>query len=315
MMCANQILLKGGHARELVDETPDTRIILRDGLVIKSHRLILSSNSFLHQLLCSSWVAGEISTFLMPQHSLEDFLLNFSLPVNTFTNGPDALYDSNNETGSDAGKIKVEEMSDAKMASEDYTIDHHPDTDEELEVVEEAGGELANENNFLSKFEPILKKNSSPAFEKMIKQVETVRKRLQSESKTPFGKKRKKISREVYNKQSSDIAEGDDHISDRLGHSDNSEEIVDITLAENVASDDPGSSVKSESELHPKNEETRLTKNLSTSTPGRTIFPVKKGKKGMMFTKEGEHEWHLLKLNSSNPKVESDYYHCSRSST
>ena len=71
--------------------------------VVRSHRLLLGSNAFLHQVICicicicicknlhlksflhklisSSWVAGEISTFLLPQHSVQDLLLEFSLEL------------------------------------------------------------------------------------------------------------------------------------------------------------------------------------------------------------------------------------------
>ena len=50
-MYQNQILLKGGDASRVVDEIADTRLVLMDGLVVKSHRLILASNAFLHQVL------------------------------------------------------------------------------------------------------------------------------------------------------------------------------------------------------------------------------------------------------------------------
>ena len=78
----HQVLLKGGQAsKEVVGELPDTTMVLMDGLVVNSHRLLLASNSFFHQLISSSWVAGEISTFLLPQHSVQDLLLDLSLTV------------------------------------------------------------------------------------------------------------------------------------------------------------------------------------------------------------------------------------------
>ena len=79
-MSSNQILLKGSHASTVVDECPDTKMVLMDGQV-KSHLLVLATNPFLHQLIKSSWIPGEISTFLMPEHSVKDLLLEISLPV------------------------------------------------------------------------------------------------------------------------------------------------------------------------------------------------------------------------------------------
>ena len=84
-MYQNQVLLKGGDASKVVDEVADTRMVLMDGLVVKSHRLILASNAFLHQLLCSSWLPGEISTFIMPQHSVTDLLQEFPFPGNALS--------------------------------------------------------------------------------------------------------------------------------------------------------------------------------------------------------------------------------------
>ena len=80
MMCENRILLKGGHASKVVDDIPDATMFFMDGQV-KSHLLVLATNPFLHQLIKSSWIPGEISTFLMPEHSVKDLLLEISLPV------------------------------------------------------------------------------------------------------------------------------------------------------------------------------------------------------------------------------------------
>ena len=79
-MYINPVLLKGSYASKVVGEVPDTTMVLMDGKV-KSHRLVLASNPFLHQLIKSSWIPGEISTFLMPQHSVKDLILEISLPV------------------------------------------------------------------------------------------------------------------------------------------------------------------------------------------------------------------------------------------
>ena len=89
-MYSNQILLKGSHASKVVDECPDTKMVLMNGQV-KSHLLVLATNPFLHQLIKSSWVPGEISTFLMPQHSVMDMLLEFSLPLEIYTNGKESF--------------------------------------------------------------------------------------------------------------------------------------------------------------------------------------------------------------------------------
>ena len=65
-----------------------------------------------------------------------------------------------------------------------------------------------NEKSLLFSFEPIKKENVLPGFEKFMKQVETLRKRLQCESlpyKSPFGKRRKN-SIEVNKKQSSELS-------------------------------------------------------------------------------------------------------------
>ena len=69
----------------------------------------------------------------------------------------------------------------------------------------------------LSGFTPILNQNVLSGFDKMIKQVETLRKRRQSESlpnKTPFGKRRKSSIEllellEVNKKQSSELSAKD----------------------------------------------------------------------------------------------------------
>ena len=79
-MYINPVLLKGSYASKVVGEVPDTTMVLMDGQV-KSHRLVLATNPFLHQLIRSSWIPGEISTFLMPQHSVKDLILEISLPV------------------------------------------------------------------------------------------------------------------------------------------------------------------------------------------------------------------------------------------
>ena len=134
-MCDNQVSLKGGHARKVLGELADTRIILRNGLVVEGHQVILSSNLFLHQLVCSSWVAGENSTFLMPQHSFKDLLLNFSLPLDIFTNVAEPFFEVNelgeaeidNETSSDSGEIKVEGSGDKMDLTSDHNkVENHP---------------------------------------------------------------------------------------------------------------------------------------------------------------------------------------------
>ena len=303
MKCENQVLLKGDDARKVVDETADTRIILRDGVVVKSHRVVLSFNSFLYQLINSSWVGGDNSTFLMPEHSVEDLLLTFSLPLNAVaTNGAEVPSygveergESENEPpSSDSAEAKVEESDD----HDHDKVEHHPEKDEEVEEAED----ILNENSLLSGFEPELKDNISPGFE--MKQVETLKKRLQPEPfppKSPFCKKRK-LNGEVKNKKSANDIGGGELDAGQLG------DTIQRTFAQ---TDHAWGSVKSESELHLNNEETEteLKKNFS---PGLIMFPVKKGKKGMMFTKDDEHEWHLFKLNGSKLKFESDYYHCER---
>ena len=312
-MCDNRILLKGDNARKVVEEAPDTTIILREGLVVKTHRVLLSCNSFLHQLINSSWVAGDNSTFLMPQHSVEDLMLTLSLPldVNVATNGAERENEmgeaeterrnepSNEPPSSHAAETKVEESDDHDE------VEHHPHNDEEVEET----GERFNDNSLLSGFEPTLKQNLSPGFEQMMKQVETLRKRLQPEPlppKSPFCK-RMKMSGEVNNERSIELNTNNTGGGD-LNTADQLEDTIQRTFAQTVSSDQPGP-VKSESDLN--NEETKLGTNFS---PGHTMFPVKKGKKGLMFTKDDEHEWHLFKLNASKPKFKSDYYHCHRCS-
>ena len=143
---------------------------------------------------------------------------------------------------------------------------------------------------------------------KMMKQVETLRKRLQPDSipsKSSFCKRRK-TNTEVNDKRSIELISnaigGDEMNSDQVLDTTQTTN-VDISLAQTVPSDQ-AVSVKSEET------ETKVEKNFSH---GRFIlFPLKKGKKGMMFTKEDEHEWHLFKLNASKPRIESDYYHCHR---
>jgi len=277
---------------------------LRDGIVVKSHRIVLSLNSFLHQLIASSWVGGHKSTLLMPDHSVEDMLLTFSLPLNAVaTNGASYGMDergeseknrSNEPSSSDSAEAKVEEIDDHEE------VEHHPEKDEEVEEAEE----ILNETSLL--FEPELKENISPGFEKMMKQVETLKKRLQPEPfppESPFCKSRK-LNGEVKNKNISCELSGNDFVGGELD-SDQLGDTIQKSESDHVWG------LKSESEHHLNNEETEtdLKKNFS---PGVIMFPVKKGKKGTMFTKDDEHEWHLFKLNGSKPKVESDYYHCKR---
>ena len=334
---------------------PDTRIILKDGLVVKSHRLILSSNTFFHQLMSSSWVVGDNSTFLLPQHSVEDFLLALSLPALGFaTNGAEALSsngvdemgaseNSNNEiTSSDSAQTKVE---DSDGHDE---VQHQRDNDEQVEEV----GVILDENCLLSGFEPVLKQNLSPGFEepvlkqnisdgfekvmkmsprfqptnqqnlspefqptlkedlspgfeKMMKQVETLRNRLQPDSipsKSSFCKRRK-TNTNTNNKRSVEL------ISTTIGGDEmNSDQVLDTIQRTNVEI----SQVPSDQAVSVKCEETETKVEKNFSHGRFTLFPLKKGKKGMMFTKEDEHEWHLFKLNASKPRIESDYYHCHR---
>ena len=50
-------------------------------LMVGSHRLLLSSsNPLLHQLIKSSFIPGELSVFLMPNHSYEDLLSEIGSP-------------------------------------------------------------------------------------------------------------------------------------------------------------------------------------------------------------------------------------------
>ena len=46
-MYTNHVLLKGSYASKVVGEVPDTTMVLMDGQV-KSHRLVLATNPFLH---------------------------------------------------------------------------------------------------------------------------------------------------------------------------------------------------------------------------------------------------------------------------
>ena len=309
-MCTNQILLKGSHVSKVVDECPDTKMVLMNGQV-KSHLLVLATNPFLHQLIKSSWVPGEISTILMPQHSVKDLLLEFPLPVVTiFTNVVNETGEaeisrtigSNTKTSSVSGEMKVEEE----------------ENDEVEETQEEEVGEIVGDKNLYSKFEPILKQNLSTGFQE---QVETLRKRLPAEtfpSRSPSSGKRRKKGEDF--KDQSELSEQnipkDELISDLL---EDSEKTVnkDITVAE---IGDPAwipGLVESESELNSSIKESdfgeKFGKNLSIFSSDRNIvFPIKKGKKGMIFTKDDEHDWHLYKLNNSKPKAKSDYYHCHR---
>ena len=173
-MPQNKILLKGGHASKVVHETPDTQMVLMDGLLVKSHRLILAaSNSFLHQLISSSWIPGETSTFIMPQHSVNDLLLDFSLLGNAFTANGKGLYDGetkfgeeeknrlhsfNNETSYDFGEIKVEESdNEEENISDDHNGDHPPVNIEEFEQPVE----IFRENNVSLGFEQTLSGGNS----------------------------------------------------------------------------------------------------------------------------------------------------------
>ena len=199
-MHQNQILLKGEHAGKVMGEAPDTRMVLMDG-VVKSHRLILAaSNSFLRQLICSSWLPGETSTFILPQHSVKDFLLDFSLPGNAFIANGEVLYDvereigeeeknrahsSKNETSYDFIEIKVEESDDEEdNIGDDQNGDHPPvNTDEFKQPVEPE--EIFPAENFSPGFEQpgeiFCEINLAPGFEQTLKEVETPRKRLQPE--------------------------------------------------------------------------------------------------------------------------------------
>ena len=49
-------------------------------LMVDSHRLLLSSNPLFHQLIKSSFIPGELSVFLMPNHSFEDLLSEIGSP-------------------------------------------------------------------------------------------------------------------------------------------------------------------------------------------------------------------------------------------
>ena len=172
-MCTNQILLKGSHASKVVDECPDTKMVLMNGQV-KSQLLVLATNSFLHQLIKSSWVPGEISTFLMPQHSVKDMLLEFSIPeeivsvcmdeeMERQTSSPDK------ETEYAFGEIKVEEPEDEEEVYVDVTSDcqnvepqnidqqhpeHPPDNNGESDQPIEPG-EIFREDKVASDFEEI----------------------------------------------------------------------------------------------------------------------------------------------------------------
>ena len=64
----------------VVDSIALIMIMLR--LMVGSHRILLSSSSPLfHQLIKSSFIPGELSVFLMPQHSFEDLLSEIGSPV------------------------------------------------------------------------------------------------------------------------------------------------------------------------------------------------------------------------------------------
>ena len=253
---------------------PDTQMVLMDGLV-KSHRLILAaSNSFLHQLICSSWIPGETSTFIMPQHSVKDLILDFSLLGNAFTANGKGLYDGetkigeeekkrlrgfNNETSYDFGEIKVEESdNEEENISDDHNGDHPPVNIEEFEQPVE----IFRENNV------------SLGFEQTLKVVVTPRKRLRPEcpsSKSLFEKRRREDDDEQSGK-SDFIAK--DALEDNL--------IVElfrdnVTIAEAVKTDDPDSRG---SEFGMVNEEidveTRLNKTLVNSSSNNV-------KPGMIF--------------------------------
>ena len=72
-----EILLKAGQERGIdavVGEVPDTVLVCRDGRV-HSHRLLLAAaGRFLRTLLERSFLAGEDSLVLLPEHSLRDLL-------------------------------------------------------------------------------------------------------------------------------------------------------------------------------------------------------------------------------------------------
>ena len=259
-MPQNQILLKGGDSSKVVDEAPDTRMVLMDGLVVKSHRLVLSSNAFLHQLLSSSWILGEISTFIMPQHTVTDLLQEFPFPGNILSGETGAFvkvithtseieeeeqnktHGTNNEINFDFGKIKVEES--------DYDGEHLLGNIDEFEQPIESG-EISCANNV------------SPMFEETLNEMETPRKRLRLESssiESPSGERRRR-KRNEDDKQSSgsefnakDIPE-DNLIVEVFGDN--------VNLAETVTTDDSDSS---KTEFGIANEETdteeRLNKTL-----------------------------------------------------
>ena len=166
-MCENRILLKGGHASKVVDDVPDATMVFMDGQV-KSHLLVLATNPFLHQLIKSSWVPGEISTILMPQHSVKDMLLEFSIPeeivsvcmdeeMERQTSSPDK------ETEYAFGEIKVEEPEDEEEVYVDVTSDcqnagpqnidqqhpeHPPDNNGESDQLIIEPGEIFREDKF-----------------------------------------------------------------------------------------------------------------------------------------------------------------------
>ena len=217
-MHQNQVLLKAGDASKVVSETPDTRLVLMDGTV-NSHRVILASNPFLHKLISSSWVAGEISTFIMPQHSVRDLLLHFPLPGIALANG---AFDEEPEVVIyDFGEIKVEEHND----EEDYISDHQngdrPTIEQFKQPIEP--GEIFREDYIL------------PG----LNQIETPRKRLRPESPSSLSPP-DKSRRMPYDEQSDrskssakDIPEDDNLIVELFGDN--------ATLAETVTADDPDS--------------------------------------------------------------------------
>ena len=244
---------------------------------MKSHLLVLATNPFLHQLIKSSWVPGEISTFLMPQHSVKDMLLEFSIPkeivsvcmdeeMERQTSSPDK------ETEYAFGEIKVEEPEDEEEVYVDVTSDcqnaepqnidqqhpeHPPDNNGESDQHIEPG-EIFREDKVAFEFEEINDETSS-------------KKRLQPESLpsiSPSAKMRKR-NVEVDEKPENceftaeDIPE-DELIVELFG--DNADNI-DINLDETVTSDDPSSfGLNEEIDV-----ERTLTRNVTNAQPSDNV--------------------------------------------
>ena len=203
-------------------------------------------------MISSSWIPGEISTFLLPQHSVSDLLLDFPLLKNAFSNETGAFDGDRKGIQFERGEVNKE--NDSKNGT--------------------SSGEIKIEESGLQ-----------PDF-----------------SNSPSGKRRKKSKEEQsggIELNATEVAE-DDLTSELLGDSTDAED-MDINLAETVASDDPGAKIE-ESETNMKN---------NVSSYGRPIFYVNK----KVFTKDDEDEWHLFKLNSSNPKLGRKYFDCYRCPT